>query len=199
MGKTTKQHDAEDRQKQEEAQAATDRQAAIDARAPLRARIAARRAAIDNKDFDNAPDFTSSRYLSTLRDQQMENTADLTSTGVAGLASSQADPTAVKQSSMLLKDRQAQVSGARFDEDKNKYINDTTGMETDLANADAGIYSSFYQQDQANAYAQQKIATDIAMSKANILPNILGAGISGAASIASAYAGAPHIAPSGGR
>lgn len=179
MGKGGAQSHAQQQEQQARARADQDRAAAQAAREPLRQRIAARRKAIDAKDFDNAPDFIGNKHISAERNKVLENTANLTQTGIAGLGSQYANPDTVAMAAKLLKDRMAQVTGGQFEEDVNTYIRDTGNQETDLANADAGMYTSMYNTETQRAMSNQQLWTQIAMQRASVLPSLIGAGIGG--------------------
>lgn len=181
MGKNTAEQHARDQENSNRTQAASDRTAAIEARAPLRARVQARRHAIATHDYDHAPDFIGNNNIAAERNKRMENQADLTSTGIAGLGTAYASADSVAMAAKLLKDRQAQVTGGQFEEDVNNYIRGTDAEEKDLANADAGMYSGFSESENARAMENQRIATQIAMQRAQVIPSLIGAGIGGAA------------------
>lgn len=181
MGKGSAQRHAQNQEQQRLNQEREDRERARLAREPLRQRIAARRRSIDKKDFDNAPDFIGNKQISAERNKVLENTANLTQTGIAGLGSAYANPDTVGMASKLLKDRMAQVTGGQWESDVNDYIRDTGAQETDLANADAGMYSQFAQYNGQQAFNQQQLWTQIAMQRASVLPSLIGAGIGGVA------------------
>lgn len=177
MGKKQAEQHAQSEEQRQRAQAAADRQAAIAAREPLRQRIAARRKAIDKHDFDHAPDFIGNTNISAERNKVMENTANLKQTGIAGLANNYASADTVAMASKLLKDRMGQVTGGQWESDVGDYINGTNAQETDIANADAGMYSNFNAQAESYAAQNQQTWTKIAMQRASVLPSLLGAGL----------------------
>lgn len=181
MGKKSAERHAQNQEAEARRRADEDRSSARAAREPLRQRIAARRKAIDAKDFDNAPDFIGNKHIAAERNKVLENTANLTQTGIAGLASSYANPDTVAMAAKLLKDRMAQTTGGQWEGDVNQYIQQTGAQETDLANADAGMFTNFYNTETQRAHNNQQIWTQIAMQRAAVLPSLIGAGIGGVA------------------
>lgn len=183
MGKGSAEKDAQRERDRLRQEAAADKASAVAAREPQRQRIAARRKAIDSHDFDHAPSFVGNSAITAERNKRMENEANLTQTGIAGLSSQYASPDTVAMASKLLKDRMAQNTGAQFESDVGDYIRGTDAQEADLANADAGMYSNFYGDEQSRAWQNQQLAAQIAMQRASVLPSLVGAGIGGLATV----------------
>jgi hypothetical protein len=187
MGKGSAQRDAERQRDIERAQSREDRASAVAAREPIRQRIAGRRKAIDSKQFDTAPDFIGNNAIAAEANKRMENQANLTQTGIAGLSSKYASADTVQMSAQLLKDRQAQNTGAQYETDVNNYIRDTDNMETDSGNADAGLYTNFYESGRNAAFQNQQLYAQIAMQKAQVVPQLIGATIGGVGSALGGY------------
>lgn len=184
MGKSAKRREAEAEQKKFAQQEEKARQSAEAARAPVRARLQARRNAIDKKDFANAPDFIGNNAITAQTNKMIENQANLTRTGLGGLASAFASPDQIAMVDKVIKEKQAENRGAQYESDVNQYIRETTGMEQDFMNSETGYYTNWAQSAGQRSFENQNLAAQIAMQQASVLPQMIGLGIGAAGTIA---------------
>lgn len=179
MGKKSKQKEAERLQQQNQQMALQDRQKADASTQQLNARIAARRAAIDKKDFANAPDFIGNTSLAAKANQQIENNLRLTDTGVGGLSMRYADPNQVAIAKTYAKDKMAENAGMQYEADMRDYIGQTQAMENQQAYGDRAFYADMSRSASDMAYNQQRLAAQIQMQRSSWLPQVVGMGIQG--------------------
>lgn len=183
MGKKTEKAEAKQRQMQFEAEQADAKKRADAAREPMRMRINARRKSIDNKDYANNTDFINNTSIAAQANQQIQNQANLQDTGIAGLASSYADPTQVAMGARLIKDKMAQNSGMQYESDVKDFVRETSAMETDMMNSETGYYSNLSGQAAGQAFQNQNLAAQIAMQQSSWLPQAIGMGLQGFSSV----------------
>ena len=149
-----------------------------------KARVAARRASIDAGDLANAKDFVSNRAAVDERKRARDAKANLVKTGVAGIASNYADPTAVALAEKAYEDEWARDSAAQTEFDAKEYMAQTDAMESDIINTGINIDSGIMNAGFGNASTNLQMASQIAAQRASVLPSILGSVISGAAGVA---------------
>jgi hypothetical protein len=153
----------------------------------LEERTAADRTAIDNGTFQNSSRFSSNRDAVAQRIAQRNGSMSLARTGFGALGARYADPNQLAQQDNILRDENARDIALQAEEDARTFKNQTYLNEDNLINKRVGIDSGIM----ATAYGQSNYnfsqAAQIASQRASILPGILGAAISGAATVGSAY------------
>lgn len=174
-------------QSQQQYQTGTQAQQALLAGSPefnaYKTRVASRRAAIDTGTLAQAKDFISNSANVAAREQQRETKANLTKSGVAGLASNYADPNQIVLADKMNKDEFARDSAAQTEADANQYIGDTTAQEQDIINKEIGVDTSVMNTALGTSTSNLQLASQIAASRASILPSIIGSALGGASSI----------------
>lgn len=151
------------------------------------ARVAARRKAIELGTVADDPEFMSNKAAVAQREQQRQNRANLTSTGVAGLASNYANPTLVALNEKARKDEFARDSAYQAHADLAGYMAETNALESDVQNTQLGIEGNIMAQAGGMSMSNQQLAAQIAAQRASIAPALIGAAIGGAAQVASAW------------
>lgn len=151
------------------------------------ARVAARRKAIELGTVADDPEFMSNKSAVAQREQQRRNRANLTSTGVGGLASNYANPTMVAMQEKALKDQFSRDSAYQAHADLAGYMAETNAMEADVQNTQLGIEGNIMAQAGGMSMSNQQLAAQIAAQRASIAPALIGAAIGGAAQVASAW------------
>ena len=147
-------------------------------------RVADRRAAINSGDLRNAKDFIGNSAQTAKREEERQTRANLTSTGVAGLASNYADPTRIAMMEKMNKDEFARDSAAQNEENARQYMTETDAMESDVIQTDIGVNNGIMSSAFGTAQSNLQMASQIAASRASIAPAIIGAIAGGAAQAA---------------
>lgn len=149
----------------------------------LKDRVHTRRAAIDAGDLRGAKDFVGNSANTAAREQDRELKANLTKTGVAGLASNYADPTAVALADQANKDEFARDSAAQNEADAKDYIGQTENMESGIINTETGRDTAIMGNAWGNANSNLNTAAQVAAARSSILPSVLGSVIQGTAGV----------------
>jgi hypothetical protein len=149
-----------------------------------RARVQKRRGMIDSGRIADAEDFISNRAAVAKRMEQRDMRSNLTSTGVAGLASNYADPTQIALADKANRDEFARDAAAEAEDDARRYMAETNQMESDQIATETGIDQSIMGNAWNSANQNMDTAARIAASRASILPSILGAAIQGGMAVA---------------
>lgn len=149
----------------------------------FKTRQAARRHAIETGQIADAKDFISNRAAVANRLEQYKTKANLTKTGIAGLASNYTNPNQIALANRLYEDEFARDSAAQAEADAKDYIAQTDANDQSIIaleqGRDAGIMNSSF------GFAQNSMsqASQIAAQRASVLPSIIGSAISTGAGI----------------
>jgi hypothetical protein len=162
-------------------------QASEAAKAAVAARklqVGKRRAAIDAGTIGDQKDFVSNRAAVAERARQRDTRANLTKTGIAGLASNYADPTQIALADQANKDEFARDSAAQTESDAADYINQTNAMEENTFNAEVGTDMGVMNSAWGNSQNNLGLAAQIAASRASVVPGLIGAAIGAGTQVA---------------
>ncbi len=189
MGRTNEQKQYETRAAEAEAQRQqqynTIQQGTPESRA-YAARIAQRRASIDSGNISGASDFISNAQNRAELNRKYEGALNATPTGVGAIGRNYANPKEAALQSEMLGAYRARDNETGLENDWNQYIGQTEQMETGQLGRQDGINSLLLNESGQRQQSYLERAQAAAARRSQFWSGIIGAGIGGATSIATA-------------
>jgi hypothetical protein len=147
-------------------------------------RIAARRSAIDSGNISGASDFISNAQNRAETNRKSEGAFNATPTGIGAIGRNYANPREIATQNNMLQNMRARDNETGLENDWNQYIGDTQRMEQGELGRHDGINSMLMNDASGRQQSYQQLAQQAAARRSQMWSGLIGAGIGGAASVA---------------